>query len=101
MIYKGKKVLDGSLSQIQKEHGGDVLRVRLDWPPNSDRQLDDVPGVAKVTDLGNMQDLSLSPGSDRRRILELLMQRGNVEHFELTRPSLKDIFLKIAGGGES
>jgi ABC-2 type transport system ATP-binding protein len=101
MIYKGKKVLDGSLSQIQKEHGGDVLRVRLDWPANSDRQLMDVPGVANVTDLGNMQDLSLSPGSDRRRILELLMQRGDVEHFELTRPSLKDIFLKIAGGGES
>jgi ABC-2 type transport system ATP-binding protein len=101
MIYKGKKVLDGSLAQIQKEHGGDVLRVRLDWPANSDRQLTDIPGVAKVTDLGNMQDLSLAPGSDRRRILEILMQRGNVEHFELTRPSIKDIFLKIAGGGES
>jgi ABC-2 type transport system ATP-binding protein len=101
MIHKGKKVLDGSLQQIQQEHGGDVLRVRLDWPANSDRRLDDLPGVAKVTDLGNMQQISLLAGCDQQRILQLLMQRGKVNHFELTRPSLKDIFLQIAGGGAS
>ena len=101
MIYKGRKVLDGTLQQIQQEHGGDVLRVRLDWPIDSDRQLRDLPGVAKVTDLGNMQELGLQAGADRQRILELLMQRGKVEHFELARPSLRDIFLQIAGGGEA
>jgi ABC-2 type transport system ATP-binding protein len=101
MIYKGRKVLDGTLRQIQEEHGRDVLRVRLDWPAGSDRRLSDLPGVVKVTDLGNLQELGLSPGVDRQRILELLMQRGKVEHFELTRPSLKDIFLQIAGGGEA
>ena len=61
----------------------------------------DLPGVTKVTDLGNMQELGLSPGINRQQILELLMQHGKVEHFELKRPSLKDIFLQIAGGGES
>jgi ABC-2 type transport system ATP-binding protein len=101
MIYKGRKVLDGSLRQIQQERGGDVLRVRLDWPNGSDRQLRDLPGVAKVTDLGNVQELGLSAGADRQQILQLLMQRGKVEHFELTHPSLRDIFLQIAGGGES
>ena len=101
MIYKGRKVLDGTLRQIQQEHGGDVLRVGVDWANGSDRRLSDLPGVAKVTDLGNMQELALMAGADRQRILELLMQRGKVEHFELTRPSLKDIFLQIAGGGES
>jgi ABC-2 type transport system ATP-binding protein len=101
MIYKGRKVLDGTLRQIQQERGGDVLRVRLDWPSGSDRRLRDLPGVAKVTDLGNMQELGLLAGADRQRILELLIQRGKVEHFELTRPSLRDIFLQIAGGGDS
>jgi ABC-2 type transport system ATP-binding protein len=101
MIYKGHKVLDGTLRQIQQEHGGDVLRVGVDWTNGSDRQLHDLPGVAKVTDLGNMQELRLLAGADRQRILELLMQRGKVEHFEQTRPSLKDIFLQIADGGES
>jgi ABC-2 type transport system ATP-binding protein len=101
MIYKGRKVLDGTLRQIQQEHGSDVLRVGVDWTDGSNRQLLDLPGVAKVTDLGNMQELRLLAGADRHRILELLMQRGRVEHFELTRPSLKDIFLQIADGGES
>ena len=32
MIYQGRKVLDGTLRQIQQEHGGDVLPVRIDWP---------------------------------------------------------------------
>jgi ABC-2 type transport system ATP-binding protein len=98
MIHKGRKMLDGTLRQIQQEHGGDVLRVRLDWANGSDRQLRDLPGVAKVRDLGNMQELGLLAGADRQRILELLMQRGKVEHFELAHPSLRDIFLQIADG---
>jgi ABC-2 type transport system ATP-binding protein len=101
MIYNGRKVLDGTLQQIQAEYGGDVLRVQLDWPDGSDRQLRDLPGVVKVTDLGNTQELALAPGSDRQQILALLMQKGKVELFQLTRPSLKDIFLQIAKGDES
>ena len=101
MIYKGKKVLDGTLRQIQETHGRDLLRVRLDWPSGSSRQLQDLPGVTKVTDFGNRQDLHLAPDADRQRILESLMARGKVEHFEVARPSLRDIFLQIAGGAES
>ncbi len=92
MIYKGHKVLDGTLQQIQQEHGRDVLRVRIDWPNGSNRQLTNLPGVTKVTDLGNMQELGLSPGINRQRILELLMQRGKVEHFELDAPQPEGYF---------
>jgi ABC-2 type transport system ATP-binding protein len=98
MIYKGRKVLDGTLREIQRQHGGDVLRVRLEWSDGSDRRLRDLPGVVKVADLGNMQELGLAAGADRQHILQLLMQRGKVEHFELTHPSLREIFLQIAGG---
>jgi ABC-type uncharacterized transport system ATPase subunit len=89
--------LDGTLAQIQNDHGGEKLRVRLSWPAGSNRQLHDLPGVTSVTDLGNFQELHLT-GGDRNQILQQLMQRGTVEHFELTRPSLKDIFLNIAKG---
>jgi ABC-2 type transport system ATP-binding protein len=99
MIYNGQKVLDGTLRQIQTDHGGDMVRIRLDWPAGSNRQLEDIPGVTHITDLGNFQELHLSSGADRNAILTQLMQRGNVEHFEITRPSLKDIFLQIAKGG--
>ena len=98
MIYNGKKVLDGTMQQIQAEHGGEKIRVRLNWSPGADRQLSALPGVTGVTDLGNFQELGLSGSVDRNEILRQLMQQGTVTHFELTRPSLKDIFLQIAKG---
>src|SRR5579883_2429294 len=35
MIYKGRKVLDGTLESIQDAYGSDTVRVRLDGPPVS------------------------------------------------------------------
>jgi ABC-2 type transport system ATP-binding protein len=97
MIYKGRKVLDGTLDEIQTAYGSDTLRVRLNEPV----PLDDLPGVIKVTDFGRLQELRLEPGSDPQRLLPLLMQRGAVLHFELTRPTLHDIFVRIARPGEN
>ncbi len=99
MIYKGRKVLDGTLRQIQAEHGTDVIHVRLDCNGAPKPRLDDLPGVVGVTDFGNMQELRITPGADRQQLLAELMGRGRVEHFELARPSLHDIFMRIAGPG--
>src|SRR5436309_8963594 len=92
MIYKGKKVLDGTLDSIQDAYGSDTVRVRLEGRAD----LDSLPGVAKVTDFGKFQELRLDPGADPQRILAALAQRGAVRHFELTRPTLHDIFVRIA-----
>jgi ABC-2 type transport system ATP-binding protein len=99
MIHKGRKVLDGTLRQIQEQHGQDMVRVRLGWPDGADRRLTDLGGVAAVDDLGDVQQLRLTPGTDHQRLLAALMTRARVEHFEVARPSLRDIFLQIAGGG--
>jgi ABC-2 type transport system ATP-binding protein len=96
MIYQGRKVLDGTLGTIQDTYGSDTLRVRLENPV----PLDDLPGVVKVTDFGRLQELRLVPGSDAQRLLPLLAQRGRMLHFELARPTLHDIFVRIARPGE-
>jgi ABC-2 type transport system ATP-binding protein len=93
MIYKGRKVLDGTLETIQDQYGSDTVRVRLDG--NGDA-LDQLPGVVKVIDFGRFQELRLDPGVDAQALLPVLMQRGQVRHFELARPSLHDIFVRIA-----
>lgn len=93
MIYKGNKVLDGTLNSIQDAHGADTLRVLLDGYVG---KLDDLPSVAKATDFGRWQELRLHPGSDPQRVLGQLMERGRVRHFEITRPTLHDIFVRIA-----
>ncbi|MFT3785935.1 MAG: ATP-binding cassette domain-containing protein [Tepidisphaeraceae bacterium] len=94
MIYKGNKVLDGTLTQIRQTYGRDVLRVRLHG-----RQLDgslDLPGVQSIDDLGNVQELRLRAGADTQVILRKLLEFGTIDQFELTSPSLQDIFVRIA-----
>jgi ABC-2 type transport system ATP-binding protein len=94
MIYKGRKVLDGKLDDIQDTYGNDTLRVRLE---GAEAALDDLPGVLKVTDFGRLQELRLDRNADSQQVLAALMERGKVRHFELSRPSLHDIFVRIAG----
>jgi len=93
MIYKGRKVLDGTLESIQDAYGSDTVRVRLE---GNGTPLDDLPGVVKATDFGRWQELRLQRGSDPQQLLANLMSRGQVRHFELARPSLHDIFVRIA-----
>jgi ABC-2 type transport system ATP-binding protein len=93
MIYQGRKVLDGTLDAIQDTHGADTIRVRID---DGTAKLSELPGVATVTDFGQAQELRLSPGADPQGVLAALMARGRVLHFEVARPSLHDIFVRIA-----
>jgi ABC-2 type transport system ATP-binding protein len=96
MIYQGRKVLDGTLESIQAAYGSDTVRIRLD----GGAPLDDLPGVVKVTDFGRMQELRLAAGADPQRLLPLLLERGRLLQFEVTRPTLEDIFVRIARPGE-
>jgi ABC-2 type transport system ATP-binding protein len=97
MIYRGRKVLDGTLESIQDAYGSDTVRVQMEGPAGV---LDDLPGVAKVTDFGRYHELRLEKGTDTQALLARLMQRGKVRRFELARPTLQDIFVRIARPGE-
>jgi len=94
MIFRGKKVLDGTLDEIQSRYGNDTIRISID---GGSRALDGFPGVEKVHDLGQIQELRLSPGSDPQQVLRALIGRARVNSFSVTRPSLHDIFVRIAG----
>jgi ABC-2 type transport system ATP-binding protein len=92
MIYQGRKVLDGTLASIQDTYGSDTVRVRLE----DNAPLDYLPGVEHVTDFGQLKELRLGPRSDPQVLLAELMRRGRVRHFELARPTLHEIFVRIA-----
>ncbi len=94
MIHRGRKVLDGTLQEIQDRYGADTVRLRLEGGAGGLRAL---PGVAEVRDHGRLQELQLEPGADGRALLPRLLERGAVSHFEITQPSLHDIFVRIAG----
>ena len=91
MIFRGRKVLDGTLDEIQSQFGHDVVRVRT---AGGAAILAGMPGVTAVTDAGNYQDVRVD--GDPQRFLQALCQTTAVRHFELKKPSLHDIFVEIA-----
>jgi len=91
MIFKGTKVLDGTLDEIQTEYGHDTARVRV---TGGAALLRGLPSVAAINDHGNYQDVRLN--GDAQAFLHALTQKTDVQQFEIRRPSLHDIFVRIA-----
>ena len=56
-----------------------------------------LPGVAHAVVQGPWHELHLEAGADPQQVLAALAGRVRVRHFELARPSLHDIFVRIAG----
>lgn len=98
MIYKGHKVLDGTLESIQNRYGSDTIRVQFDSSGefSEELSLQGLPGVVRIGNFGRLQELRLLPGTDTQQVLSALQARGRLRHFEVTRPSLHDIFVRIA-----
>jgi ABC-2 type transport system ATP-binding protein len=94
MIYKGRKVLDGTLAAIQGQYGADTIQV---WADGGAAALGGLPGVERVRDLGQLQELRMAHGCDPQEVLRALVARTRVNSFSLTKPSLHDIFVRIAG----
>jgi ABC-2 type transport system ATP-binding protein len=98
MIFRGHKVLDGPLAAIQQQYGNDTIRVAADCGADGLRGL---PNVERVRDLGQVQELRMARGCDPQEVLRALVARARVTSFSVTRPSLHDIFVRIAGSEEA
>ncbi len=94
MIFRGHKVLDGTLDDIQARYGHDTIRLRLG---SNTSALAGLPEIESVDDHGNYQDVRVS--GDPQVFLRKLVQRTEVHHFEIAKPSLHDIFVRISGTG--
>ena len=91
MIFRGRKVLDGTLHDIQEEYGADTVRVRT---AEGAAAVAGMPGVEAINDFGQIQEVRVA--GDAQAFLAQLVARTTVYHFEVTRPSLHDIFVRIA-----
>jgi len=91
MIFRGRKVLDGTLEDIQAEYGADTVRVRT---AAGAAALEGMSEVEAINDYGQLQEIRLR--NDPQQFLARLVARTPVYHFEITRPSLHDIFVRIA-----
>lgn len=93
MIFQGKKVLDGSLDEIQSQYPSTQLKLRLTGgqaPPHG------LPGVASLRDTLGGHLLHLEDSARPQEILQRVAEAHEVEHFEVVKPTLHDIFVDIA-----
>lgn len=93
MIFKGNKVLDGTVESIKQNYSENQVAIKL-----SDEAL--MPAYDMVSSSREQDDhllVSLRQGSDPQQLLQKLLEDGHQIHrFEIARPSLHDIFVSIA-----
>ena len=94
MILNGNKVLDGTLNSIQSEYPADELKIRV---AEGQQLPGNMPGVISVEKRGQFNIVKLNSADDVERVLQQLVKSCKVEHFELLRPSLHNIFVRLAG----
>ena len=94
LIDKGKKILDGPLSEIRQT--GD-FGIQIDY--DGDGQiLRSLPGIRRINDSGKSAELFLKDGFDPQKILEQLVGKIAIRRFDIAEPSLHEIFVRAVGG---
>ena len=92
MIFKGRKVLDGTLDEIQTTYGHDTVRVRVQGGAARLRSIEGVDVGGRSRQRAGGAVVGRSAGVPRQAVAPA----PAVQHFEITRPSLHDIFVEIA-----
>jgi ABC-2 type transport system ATP-binding protein len=98
MIHEGRKVLDGTLTEIQRRYPVSRVRLRL---AEAARLPAGLAGVSGQQRDGQFELLTLAADLAPQALLRQIAATSDVEHFEIMRPTLHDIFVDIAGGDPS
>ncbi len=99
IIARGKKLVDGTLSDLKRTHGGRHLLVNFDGARGTaDAIFADRHLVAKADASGQFAELELAAQADAQEILRALVTSGaRLSRFELAEPSLNKIFIDLVG----
>jgi ABC-2 type transport system ATP-binding protein len=93
MINHGREVLYGDLKDIKSRFKKHSVQV------NVEGEIGDLAGVIEKKLNKNSVELLLAPDVSPQTILDQIRDRGlAINSFEITTPSLNNIFLNIAGG---
>ncbi len=88
LMDEGRNVLYGELDQIRRDYSGHAVLVRIGG------DLPEMSGVETVTDHNGALKLTLAADTNPQDILQQLVNRTVVEHFEIAVPTLDEIFIR-------
>ncbi len=95
LINRGKLVLNGPLGQVKARFGKNSVLLEFDGDGTF---LTGLPGVARVDDYGQYQEVRLANGADPQALLRAAVGRVTLRRFEIVEPTLHNIFLEQVGG---
>ena len=100
IIARGVKVTDGTLSEVKHERGSEYVALRLhQWSAETIATLRRNAFVREVREHGNELEVALRDGVDPQLLLTQLVNAGvRLRRFEVTEPSLEQIFIESVGG---
>jgi ABC-2 type transport system ATP-binding protein len=99
IIARGRKVADGSISDVKKEHGGEFIAISFeDRLKDATELVERSPVVKEVRHDGNTLQAFMTPTGDSQELLKQLVAAGiKIKRFERTEPSLEQVFLERVG----
>jgi ABC-2 type transport system ATP-binding protein len=96
MINNGKKVLDGTLSQIKKDHGTRFVKVSYE---GKSEFLSKLKYVKNIKDYGKEMEIELDDIRHKDTLLKILAEKLSINSYKITEPSLNSIFIRQANQG--
>jgi ABC-2 type transport system ATP-binding protein len=97
LINKGHVVVQGRVQEIKRQHGSNVVRLKLDNDPEAP-WLEQLPGVEVTKRRQDYLELRLQTHRPPNLIVEEALKHGGIiSRFELVEPSLTDIFIELVG----
>lgn len=98
MINQGKKVIDGNLFDVKSEFGTKFVNVNYEGDSTFVASLD---YVENVRDYGNEMEIELKDINRKDVLLKDLVSKVSVNSFQVTEPSLNNIFIRKVNEGEA
>ncbi len=96
LINKARKVVSGSLREVKESYGVNLIAFR---GTKAERVLADKALIEKAVSHADEQELHLAKGVVPQQLLKVLIDAGaEISKFEITEPSLNDIFIEKVGG---
>jgi ABC-2 type transport system ATP-binding protein len=97
IINKGQTVLQGSVRDVKRQHGRNVIRLKLDNDPDI-FWLDAFAGVQITKRRQDYVEMQIQSDLNPNLIVEAVLQHdGIINRFEIVEPSLTDIFIERVG----
>ena len=99
ILRRSKPVLQGNLRDIKNTYPREKVVLRTAHPLSG---LSDIEGIVHVEpqDENGRYLIHINQEQAAQQILQLAMQHGNVEQFEIKEPTLNEIFIKVVGNNE-